>query len=486
MQNRGINNANPAPEDYSVASPSSHGGMQGEHNALHRTIGNSCGFEMWRENENDGDCMYAGEQEQEEGEEGENGERGALMGSSVGRSRHHVSPSSHSAGSASSKSSAISSGSRIRDAIMISVALIVGGAASARYYGGRGNIASVESLRRSGGRASGSLGGSGSGSGSSQIIEQEPQTQRRSFVCITGQLSRLELDNKIATVLEPLRSIGLDPDIALVIDDSISYTTNDQRIDADYHPRYETFTRAVQDLRNYGYNVVTDEPYHQVPNPIVAPDYVLNLHRRGSFDEIKHMERATNNVRMLESWSQCHAAMSRHVDRMSTYDVVVRVREDVGFLEAIDMDQVVQDLSRDPTALLSNGCRSEYQGTGMNDKFAILSRHAARPYFTLPFHNMYASPIDDRMKNTERYTYWTYTNEGLNVVRYDAIRDVVKLVVNADGETMLFHQERKKLAKQCNVEVLDDSVPGDCVVKWDKRRKEMEVASTVCWKSIKN
>ena len=49
---------------------------------------------------------------------------------------------------------------------------------------------------------------------------------RRSFVCITGQLERLELDNKINSVLFPLRAAGYEPDIALVLDDSSLRVTN--------------------------------------------------------------------------------------------------------------------------------------------------------------------------------------------------------------------------------------------------------------------
>ena len=308
-------------------------------------------------------------------------------------------------------------------------------------------------------------------------------SQKRSFVCITGQLSRLELQNKIATILEPLRKVGLPPDIALVVDDTISFTTNDQRIDADYHPAYTSFKDVVNELRSYEYTVLTDGPYHQPAEVIVPPDYMKYLHQRSSFDYNKTAERAANNVRMMESWSQCYVEMSRNVDRMASYDVVVRIREDTGFLSAVDFGRVRQDLRDDPLAMLNNGCRAWYDGLAMNDKFGITSRESARAYFQLPYHNMYAAPITRDMKNTERFFYFAYTNAGYHVTRSTYIRNVVKLVSSDDGTTMLFHQERKKLAKQCQIAVEDDRVPGGCTYRWNEKEGTMKIDNDVCWPS---
>ena len=309
------------------------------------------------------------------------------------------------------------------------------------------------------------------------------QQQRRSFVCITGQLSRLELQNKIVTVLEPLRRVGLPPDIALVVDDTISFTTNDQRIDAEYHPAYTSFADVVRELRSYEYTVLTDGPYHQPADVIVPPDYLQHLHQRSSFDYNKTTERAANNVRMMESWSQCYVEMSRDVERMASYDVVVRIREDTGFLSAVDFGRVRQALRDDPLAMLNNGCRAWYDGQAMNDKFGITSRGSARAYFQLPYHNLYAAPITADMKNTERFFYFAYTNAGYHVTRSTHIRNVVKLVSSDDGTTLLFHQERKKLAKQCQIALEDDTVPGACTYRWDAKRGNMEVDDNVCWPS---
>ena len=309
------------------------------------------------------------------------------------------------------------------------------------------------------------------------------EQQRRSFVCITGQLSRLELQNKIATVLEPLRKVGLPPDIALVVDDTISFTTNDQRIDADYHPAYTSLADVVNELRSFEYTVLTDGPYHQPAEVIVPPDYMKYLHQRSSFDYNKTTERAANNVRMMESWSQCYVEMSRDVERMASYDVVVRIREDTGFLSAVDFGRVQQDLRDDPLAMLNNGCRAWYDGIAMNDKFGIVSRESARAYFQLPYHNMYAAPITRDMKNTERFFFFAYTNAGYHVTRSTYIRNVVKLVSSEDGTTMLFHQERKKLAKNCQIAVEDDSVPGACTFRWNKNEGKLKVDDDICWPS---
>ena len=292
------------------------------------------------------------------------------------------------------------------------------------------------------------------------------------------------MQNKIATVLEPLRRAGLPPDVALVVDDSISFTTNDQRIEADYHPAFHALADVVEELRSYDYSVLTEEPYHQPADVIVPPLYLQYLQKRASFDANKTAERAANNIRMIESWSQCYAEMSRDVERMAAYDLVIRIREDAGFLSALDVGRVLQDLHDDPLALLNNGCRAWYNGVAMNDKFGITSPESARAYFQLPYHNLYAAPITPHMKNTETYFYQSYTQAGYHVTRSPYIRDVVKLVNRPDdGVTMLFHQERKKLAKNCQIAVEDDSVPGACTFHWDEREGKMTVDADVCWPS---
>ena len=308
---------------------------------------------------------------------------------------------------------------------------------------------------------------------------------RRAYVCITGQLERLELMNKVATVLEPLRRSGLEPDIAFVISDSTGFTTNTQRVDEPFLPAYESISDASEYLGKFGFNVVTTDHYVQVENPLVPEPYLLALKQTSSskFTDEQHLARAENNIRMLESWSECYSEMARQIDGdgYNAYEVVVRIREDTGFLSALNFDEIRKDIEENPSGLISNACRAIYNHTAMNDKFAIMSAHVARTYFQAPFHNLYAKPITELMKNTERYTFETYVGEDLSVVYYESIRKVVKLVNDSEGKVRLFNQEKKKLAKMCSVDILDDTVPQSCEPVWNEESNALEILDDVCW-----
>ena len=302
------------------------------------------------------------------------------------------------------------------------------------------------------------------------------QAPRRSFVCITGQLGRLELENKIGSVLGPLRAAGYEPDVALIIDDSATapHVTNNYKFGLDYSTTitsaFPSFQAAVSYLReDYGFQVLTDQPYEQVAEPILNEQYIAQLHHKKEMTDEDHLDRARNNIRMLETWAQCHAAMVADLERASTYEIVIRIREDVGFIEEMDVQAAVVDLKsknghtmKPPPTIISNGCR---QNHGMNDKWAILSPDAAKVYFMAPFHHYYARPMDGRMQSTETETYFTYLQEGLRVLQGPRVRHVVKLVTDENGRTRLFPEEKSKLKKACNVEILHENRLNNCVLK---------------------
>ena len=197
------------------------------------------------------------------------------------------------------------------------------------------------------------------------------QAPRRSFVCITGQLGRLELENKIGSVLGPLRAAGYEPDVALIIDDSATspHVTNNYKYGLDYSntitSAFPSFQAAVSYLReDYGFQVLTDQPYEQVAEPILNEQYLAQLHHKKKMTDEEHLDRARNNIRMLETWAQCHAAMVADLERASTYEIVIRIREDVGFIEEMDVQAAVVDLKsknghtrKPPPTIISNGCR---------------------------------------------------------------------------------------------------------------------------------
>ena len=305
---------------------------------------------------------------------------------------------------------------------------------------------------------------------------------RRSFVCITGQLERLELDNKINSVLFPLRAAGYEPDVALVLDDSSLRVTNGggtpKGVDFDYAPVYTAFDDAVQDLRDLDFHVVTNSAYVQAADPIVNEEYVQHLQQKAGMTYEQHRERSKNNVRMMESWQQCYAEMMTDVERSATYDLVIRVREDVGFIEALDIDFLRQELATSPKTVISNGCRTSH---GMNDKAAIVTRDAARSYFLSPLQYYYTRPIHDNVVSSESFIYYVYQAEGLLLLQPPEIRSVVKLVTDRDGNTKLFPGEKKTLIHMCRVRINNDEAPSNCNMVWDAEMENVSVVSTICF-----
>ena len=326
-------------------------------------------------------------------------------------------------------------------------------------------------------------------------------TPHRSFVCITGQVNRLELANKVVVVLNPLRQAGFEPDIALILDDSSStpHVTNDQVIKVDYTahaPVFATFDDAVQLLRKMEFNVLTESPYIQVADPILSEKYVAQLHRKDGMSDEQHRKRAENNLRMMESWAQCHNVMVADIDRSMTYDLVVRTREDTGFLQALDVDFLVRQLNgegdednhasvnqeqpkSERKRVVSNGCR---YSQGMNDKFAILTRSAADTYFLSPFRSYYTKELHPKVMSSESFIYYTYLAEGLSILRPPGLRKIVKVVTDGEGNTKIYPGEFQKILDWCRVRIHDDSVPNSCVPSWDAKNRSIISSTETCWR----
>ena len=334
--------------------------------------------------------------------------------------------------------------------------------------------------------------------GSSNSTSTNPH---RSFVCITGQVNRLELANKIVAVLNPLRNAGYEPEIALILDDSSStpHVTNDQVIKVDYtahEPAFATMDDAVRLLREMEFHVLTDSPYIQVSDPILNEKYAAQLHRKAGMDDGQHRKRAENNLRMMESWAQCHTVMTADIDRSMTYDLVVRTREDTGFLQALDVEFLIRQLNGEGDGdnhasvnedqdkserkrVISNGCR---YSQGMNDKFAILQRSAADTYFLSPFRAYYTKELHPKVMSSESFIYYTYLAEGLSILRPPGLRKIVKVVTDGEGQTKIYPGEMQKILDWCRVRIHDDSVPNACVPSWDATNRSIAAPTDACWR----
>eukprot|EP00947_MAST-08B_sp_MAST-8B-sp1_P004213 g4213.t1 len=167
--------------------------------------------------------------------------------------------------------------------------------------------------------------------------------RRRAFVCITGQLSRLELDGKIRTVLQPLREAAYDVDVGLVLSSSgKSYFTNAAESRAE--SPFRTLESAEAALNEQGFPNVSVEGIVQSKHPWINPTYLEQCggkwyHSRlktGQTSPEKRLAKAANQARQFEAVAACNGVMSRF-GGASKYDLVVRFREDTIHAAPLDI-----------------------------------------------------------------------------------------------------------------------------------------------------
>jgi hypothetical protein len=260
-----------------------------------------------------------------------------------------------------------------------------------------------------------------------------------SFVCINGQLERLELDNKLETLLNPiLEDIGGTVDIALVVTENQALYTkirvSDQR--AMHKPAFSRYQEAVEYLTSRGFNVVTTEPTAHSEDPMVYPEYEMRLAQLANDKKIKTKElfagnkkRAQNHVRQAISGELCYRHMLA-TGKDYSRGIVTRWRDDVGFKHRLDIakfntwihdpphikekdDFGVQKAFR-PT-MVTPHCRN---WNGLNDRGAFVHPDGAYAFFMAPLAAFSsAQPLPSkRICNYERFLRYLYNQEGFYYV----------------------------------------------------------------------
>ena len=110
-----------------------------------------------------------------------------------------------------------------------------------------------------------------------QKILEEQKLSRRCFVCITGQIQRLELKEKVLHILQPLKRAGIIPDVALVVsDDTMTRFSNDRGQEHEQQI-YHNYQQASDYLAIQGFNVLTQESFKQCNNPHVPASYINKM-----------------------------------------------------------------------------------------------------------------------------------------------------------------------------------------------------------------
>lgn len=261
-----------------------------------------------------------------------------------------------------------------------------------------------------------------------------PARRRRAFVCITGQLPRLELDNKIEHLLRPwTEEQGIDVDVALVLSDSdrssVHRKGRDDLAEAGAGPgyAYPSVADAAAALSVLpGVTVVGggEEAYDQTADPVLSPVYLRQRGAGSSMNETQLVERVRNHVRQFESLAICGRYLMEaglagqrgpgsggegaddEERPVPHYDLVHRVRDDSGYYRPVDFDHVHRlATGGHPRTVVSSHCAEH---SGINDRGSFVAPLAAYDYFVHPLQHMYTMDLPAEVRNTEQFLMVTY------------------------------------------------------------------------------
>ena len=226
----------------------------------------------------------------------------------------------------------------------------------------------------------------------------------RAFVCITGQLPRLELANKIQNLFRYWGTThGVHFDVALVLTDTAHQSVERQgHRDQQYFDIREVYDElsALPNVRVLNADVDT-----QAQRPILNPHYMRQRGHDSTMNTTQLLERVQNHVRQFESLARCHHHMSAAGLGWEHYDIVHRVRDDSGYFTKVDFEHLYGITSAHPMTIASSDC--EYHG-GINDRGSFVSPEASYDYFNHPILAMYTKPLPVEVRNTEQYLMVTY------------------------------------------------------------------------------
>lgn len=273
-------------------------------------------------------------------------------------------------------------------------------------------------------------------------------TTGRVFVCITGQVQRLVPTRIKETILEPLRQKGYEVDIALIVSEGRSHSTNGR----EGLRMFDTYQNSSRFFSSSGFSVVTDSSITQPDHPIVPPNY-LRLMDKVKMTESWQRARVQNHARQFETLTKCYDALLLTTERRYNanisfessptkyYDFSIRLREDVSLQEPLDVDKLLPLLYPSSTSgetVLGTDCRIH---GGMNDRMALVSREAIKNYYEGPWKffsqadpDLNSTSFKHSVHNPESFLYYVYkTRLNMTVVRTPKLRGIIKYTIRNDG-----------------------------------------------------
>ncbi|MEL6660235.1 MAG: hypothetical protein AAFR36_27465 [Bacteroidota bacterium] len=249
---------------------------------------------------------------------------------------------------------------------------------------------------------------------------QEVYPNKKVFVCITGQVQRLILREKIATVFQPLQEAGCDLDIALVVSEGLASFVNGFEGKGKAGNEVETWEQAADLLKDYNVLPYRIPPLTATLERMNNTFYERNLNKRRG-----RLDKAYLHMKQMETISHCMDAVPRDQD----YAFHLRIRDDVALAPPLNATRVLgRFLENTRPTIMASDCNTWH---GMNDRFALVTSDAAEAYYRLPYEGLANNdtiPIRTRYNvNAERFYYELYKRANITVLPFQGLRNVFKV-----------------------------------------------------------
>lgn len=233
------------------------------------------------------------------------------------------------------------------------------------------------------------------------------------YVCITGQLSRLELGNKIKKLLKPLHKLGYNMYIGLALTIDSTHFTNINNGDKmrlilsrDQATRKLLSVPGVQEVRHF-------LPHHE-------KNIYANMWYKQRLDNDNSLSRVQNHARQYKTLQYCN----QWPNFSKLTSLTIRVRDDILFERIRVPDIVERTLSSG--AVVTAACDA---WAGMNDKVAFLPSVVANQFFHVPYERYLTFNAKIPALNPEKYYQYVYSDTGFQLQSEPSLY-VAKAVTN--------------------------------------------------------
>jgi len=239
-------------------------------------------------------------------------------------------------------------------------------------------------------------------------------TSKVAFVCVTGQIARLELDSKVNNIITPLKRRGYDVRIVFAMSTAVPhYTTR-----GDFHDSPHNASTIKREFPESILHMVSD-----ANSPPINLGLLNQLNK--AFKKREQRKREENHYRQYYTLNEC----ARYVPPKS--EIIVRVRDDA-YVANINWDEVIHHLNKRGAIILTPSYAEWY---GINDKIAFVNREAASSYFTSPLLR-YIETHPAWVINPETYYFHVYDDASIILKALDSV-EVVTTRYSAKGNMKL-------------------------------------------------